>query len=105
MPVNNIKHIPSYLVLIVLVGKLDVDVMLGADLCDDGPLAADDLGMILGVHSDGQLEAPQGLHKANTHFSKTSIVTQYSVNELSLTSQLTNWRASVIGQSDFCKCC
>lgn len=52
-----------YLVLIVLLWELDVDVVLGADVGDDGALAADDFGVILGVHSDGQLEAPECLQR------------------------------------------
>ena len=51
----------NYLVLIILLRELDVHVMLGADVGDDGPLTADDLRVILGVHSDGQLEAPESL--------------------------------------------
>lgn len=32
--------------------------MLGANVRDDGSLATNDFGVILGVHSDGQLKAP-----------------------------------------------
>lgn len=35
--------------------------MLSSDVGDDGTLAANDFGVILGVHSDGQLEAPECL--------------------------------------------
>ena len=51
----------NYLVLIILLRELDVYVMLGADVGDDGTLTADDLRVILGVHSDGQLEARKSL--------------------------------------------
>lgn len=37
--------------------------MLGADLGDDGTLASNNLGVILGFHSDGQFKAPEGLCK------------------------------------------
>lgn len=37
--------------------------MLSADVCNNGTLAADYLGVILGVHSDGQLEAPECLQR------------------------------------------
>lgn len=37
--------------------------MLSADVCNNGTLAADDFGVILGVHSDGQLEAPECLQR------------------------------------------
>lgn len=35
--------------------------MLIADLGDYGTFASNDLGVILGIHSDGQLEAPESL--------------------------------------------
>lgn len=35
--------------------------MLIADLGDYGTLASNDLGVILGIHSDGQLEASESL--------------------------------------------
>lgn len=37
--------------------------MLGADVCDDGSLAANNFGVILWVHSDGQLEALESLQR------------------------------------------
>lgn len=46
--------------------------MLGADLGNDGTLASDDLGVILGVHSDGQLKAPESLQQRITHLSVNS---------------------------------
>jgi len=36
--------------------------VLGADAGDDRSLTADDLGVILWIHSDGQLEAPESLN-------------------------------------------
>lgn len=51
----------SYLVFVILLWELDVNIMLSADVGDDGTLAANDFGVILGVHSDGQLEAPECL--------------------------------------------
>lgn len=50
-----------YLVLIIFFWKLDVDIMVSTDLGDYGTLATDDLGVIFGIHSDGQLKAPEGL--------------------------------------------
>lgn len=50
-----------YLVFIILLWELDVNIMLSADVCNNGSLAADDFRVILGVHSDGQLEAPECL--------------------------------------------
>ena len=50
-----------YLVFIILFWELDVHVMLSADVGYNGTLAANDFGVILGVHSDGQLEAPECL--------------------------------------------
>ena len=47
-----------YLAPIVLIRKLDVHVMLQADLGDHRPLPPDDLGVVFGVHSDTQLKAP-----------------------------------------------
>lgn len=35
--------------------------MLVADLGDNGAFASNNLGVILGIHSDGQLEAPESL--------------------------------------------
>lgn len=52
-----------YLIFIVLLWELDVDVMLRADVSNNGTLAANDFGVILGVHSDGQLEAPECLRR------------------------------------------
>lgn len=46
-----------YLVFVVLLWELDVHIMLCADACDDGALAANDFWVILWIHSDGQLEA------------------------------------------------
>lgn len=37
--------------------------MVNTDLGDYGTLATNDLGVILGIHSDGQLEAPESLLK------------------------------------------
>lgn len=51
----------SYLVFVILLWELDVNIVLSADVGDDGTLAANDFGVILGVHSDGQLEAPECL--------------------------------------------
>lgn len=50
-----------YLVFIILLRELDVNIMLSADGGNDGTLAAYDFGVILGVHSDGQLETPECL--------------------------------------------
>ncbi len=50
-----------YLVFIILLWELNVNVMLSAYVCYNGTLAADDFGVILGVHSDGQLKAPECL--------------------------------------------
>ena len=56
-----------YQVLVVLLGELDVDVVLSSDGGDHGSLTADDLGVILWIHSDGQLEAPESLNTQHTH--------------------------------------
>lgn len=53
----------NYLVLIILLRKLDVDIVLSADVCNNGPLAANNFGVILGVHSDGQLKTPERLRR------------------------------------------
>lgn len=53
----------SYLVFIILLWKLDVNIMLSADVCYNGTLSADDFGVILGVHSDGQLMTPECLQR------------------------------------------
>ena len=41
--------------------------MLSADGGDHGSLTADDLGVILWIHSDGQLEAPESLNTQHTN--------------------------------------
>lgn len=51
----------KYLVLVILLRELNVHVMLCADIGDDGALAANNFGVILGVHSDGQLVTPESL--------------------------------------------
>lgn len=56
-----------YLVLIIFLWELDVNVMVSTDLGDYGTLATNDLGMIFGIHSDGQLEAPESLLKKIDH--------------------------------------
>lgn len=50
-----------YLVLIIFLWELDVYIMVSTDLGDYGTLATNDLGVIFGIHSDGQLEAPESL--------------------------------------------
>ena len=50
-----------YLVLIILLWKLDVNIMFSANVGNNGTFATNDFGVILGVHSDGQLEAPECL--------------------------------------------
>lgn len=40
--------------------------MLSADVCNNGSFAADDFGVILRVHSDGQLEAPECLSNGHS---------------------------------------
>lgn len=52
---------PTHLLLVSLVGELDADVVLLPDLRDDRPLAADDLGMELGVDRHCDLEAAESL--------------------------------------------
>lgn len=52
-----------YLVLIIFLWELDVDIMVSTDLGDYSTLATNDLGVIFGIHSDGQLEAPESLLK------------------------------------------
>lgn len=42
---------PSYLALIILLGKLDINIMLGADVRYDGTLTANDFRVVFGVHS------------------------------------------------------
>lgn len=42
---------PSYLALIILLWKLDINVMLGADVRYDGTLSANDFRVVFGVHS------------------------------------------------------
>lgn len=54
------KH---YLVLIIFLRELDVDVMVSTDLGDYSTLATNYLGVIFGIHSDGQFEAPESLLK------------------------------------------
>lgn len=58
---SGLKHGNQYLVLVVLFRELNVHIVLGADVGDDGALAANDFGVILGVHSDGQLVTPESL--------------------------------------------
>lgn len=41
----------SYLALIILLWKLDINIMLGADVCYDGTLSANDFRVVFGVHS------------------------------------------------------
>lgn len=41
----------SYLALIILFWKLDINVMLSTDVCNDGTLSANDFWVIFGVHS------------------------------------------------------
>lgn len=53
----------SYLVLIILLRELNVYIVLIADGGYDGALAANDFGVILGVHSDGQLVTPESLQR------------------------------------------
>ena len=48
----------AHLVPIILIRKLDVDIVLGADLGNHGPLPPDNLGVILGVYTDAQLKTP-----------------------------------------------
>lgn len=71
-----------YLVVVVLVWELDVDVVFRADVGYFGPLTANDLGVILRIHSDGQLEAPEGLQMSDEH--KTSPVRTMSLVRLVL---------------------
>lgn len=47
-----------HLAPVVLIRKLDVHVVLQADLGDHRPLPPDDLGVVFRVHSDTQLKAP-----------------------------------------------
>lgn len=42
---------PSYLALVILLWKLDINIMLGADVCYDGTLSANDFRVVFGVHS------------------------------------------------------
>ena len=51
----------AHLLFVPFVGELDVDVVVFADLGDDGSFAADDLGVELGIYGDDHLEAPQSL--------------------------------------------
>lgn len=44
---------PSYLALVILLWKLDINIMLGADVCYDGTFSADDFRVVFGVHSHG----------------------------------------------------
>ena len=53
----------SHLVLVVLLWELDVNVVLRADVGNDGTLSPDDFGVILGFHSDGQLVTPECLQR------------------------------------------
>lgn len=59
-----------YLVFIILLWELDVHIMLCADVCDDGALAADDFWVILWVHSDGQFEALECLQVQERFFAQ-----------------------------------
>lgn len=52
-----------YLVFILLLWKLDVHIMLRADVCNDCALTTNDFRVILWVHSDGQLEALESLQR------------------------------------------
>lgn len=51
----------TYLQLITLVWELNVYIILSADLRDDSSFAADDFGVIFGVHWERYFVAPQGL--------------------------------------------
>lgn len=53
----------SYLVFVILLWELDVNVMLSAYVCYNGSFSADDFGVILWVHSDGQLITPECLQR------------------------------------------
>lgn len=53
----------AHLAAVVLVRKLDVHVVLQADLGDHCALPSDDLGMVFGVYSDAQLKTPQSLER------------------------------------------
>lgn len=53
----------SHLAFIILVGELDVDLMLCAYLGDHCSLPPNDFRVILGIYSDCQFEAPQGLEQ------------------------------------------
>ena len=53
----------THLLLVSFVGELDADVVVFPDLRDDGSLAADDLGMKLGIYRHGYLETAQGLKR------------------------------------------
>lgn len=59
----SVSPLPSHLALIILVRELDVDLMLCADLGDHCSLTPNDFRVILGIHSDCQLEASQGLER------------------------------------------
>ena len=63
--------------------------MLRADGGDHGPLPADDLGVILWIHSDGQLEAPESLNTTTTHIIN-SHVHNYTHNKLALNIKTLN---------------
>lgn len=53
----------SHLAFIILIRELDVDLMLCAYLGDHCSLPPDDFRVILGIYSDCQLEASQGLEQ------------------------------------------
>lgn len=58
-----VPTLTSHLAFIILVGELDVDLMLCAYLGDHCSLSSNDFRMILGIHSDSQLEASQSLEQ------------------------------------------
>ncbi len=67
--------------------------MLIADLGDYGTLASNDLGVILGIHSDGQLEASESL-QIKTYIYNSHNVWLQSWNHLhnvSFAIQASNW--------------
>lgn len=61
MPQKALSPSSPHLVIIILIRKLDVDLMLCADLGDHGPLSSNNFRVVFGVNSDSQLEASQGL--------------------------------------------
>ena len=54
------------LVLLIAVWELHVDVVISSNLADHGPLPADDLGVMAGIHFHLELEALEGLENGNT---------------------------------------